>query len=145
MKNWNYRVIEFPAVGGEPAWREMREVYYNDSGVPCAYGSIAHVGWDIEEDPAVPYTILDRMRAALDKPILHVHDFVPDQEHRSNQAMSSYTVVLEKDPDSDDLFLPLPECLLTDQDWRISDRINIEVVSEGRAILTNLSKAERET
>ena len=143
MKNWNYRIVEFDGGQGEPAWRELREVFYDDSGQPSAYGAVGQVVWDAEDDVQVPNAILERMRAALDKPILHARDFNPVPEQISNKAMASYTVVLEQDPDSDGVVLPLPDSLLNELDWRVGDRIDFEVVSEGRAVLTNLSKAER--
>lgn len=145
MKNWNYRIVEFDVAMGEPAWRELREVFYDDAGLPCAYGAVGQVAWDAEEDPQVPYAILERIRAALGKPILYARDFNPVLEQASNKAMASLTVVLEQDPDSDGVVLPLPDSLLTDLGWRIGDRINVEVLPDRRMALTNLSKAERET
>lgn len=144
MNNWSYRVIEFAANQGKTPRRELREVSYDELGQPLAYGAVAHVAWDVDEDPSVPYAILERMRSALDQPVLHASDFNPGSEQRNNKVALSYTVVLEKDPDSDGLFLPLPKNLLDEEDWRTGDRINIEVISEGHAVLTNLSKAERE-
>jgi hypothetical protein len=145
MKHWNYRVIEFPAVQDEPARRELREVYYDDAGRPCAYGAPAQVLWDDEEDPATPYSILQRMREALDKPVLDARDFEHTERPSPLTEATSFTVILEKDPDSDDLLLPLPAKFLADQDWRAGDRINFEVLADGRYALTNVSKAERES
>jgi hypothetical protein len=143
MKHWNYRVIEFAAGNGEPAWRELREVFYDDSGKPCAYGGMAQLAWSVEEDPDVPNAILERMRAALGKPILYASDFNSDDQAASGTAGVSYSVTIQEDPDSDDLILPLPQSLLDAEDWRVGDRIRFDVLSEGRAVLTNLSKAER--
>ncbi len=145
MKHWNYRVIEFAADKGEPARRELREVYYDDSGRPCAYGATAQVMWGAEEDPATPYSILKRMREALDKPVLDARDFGPEEHPSSQTEAEHFTLVLEADPDSDDLLLPLPDKLLADQDWRIGDVLRFEVLAEGRFALTNVSKAERES
>lgn len=145
MKHWNYRVIEFPAVQDEQARRELREVYYDDSGRPCAYGAAAQVMWDDEEDPATPYSILQRMREALDKPVLDARAFELEERPSPQTEMASFMVILEKDPDSDDLLLPLPAKFLADQDWRVDDRINFEIVAEGRYVLTNISKTERES
>lgn len=144
MKNWNIRIVEFDAGQGEPAWRELREVFYDDAGQPSAYGGLGHVTWDAGEDSQVPYTILERMRDALDKPVLYARDFNPVSEQLAGKAMASFTVVLEQDPDSDGVVLPLPESLLADLDWRIGDRIKLEVLSDRRMVLTNLSEAERE-
>jgi hypothetical protein len=144
MKHWNYRVIEFAADGDEPAWRELREVYYDDAGKPSAYGAVAKVAWSADEDPATPLTLLERMREALGKPFLDARDFEAEGRPTSDTTGPSYTVILQKDPDSDDLVLPLPESLLIEQDWRVGDRLKFEVISEGRCSLTNLSRAERE-
>lgn len=144
MKSWNYRIVEFDGGHGEPAWRELREVFYDDAGQPIAYGGVGQVAWDAEEDSQVPYSILERMRSALDKPILYARDFNPDPEPLSNRAMASFSVVLEPDPESDGAVLPLPDILMADLDWRIGDRIKLEVLPDRRMVLTNLSKAERE-
>jgi hypothetical protein len=143
MKHWNFRIVEFDGGHGEPAWRELREVFYDDAGQPGAYGAVGQVAWDAEEDPQVPYAILERMRAALDKPILFARDFNPVPEPLSNKARASFTVVVEQDPASDGVVVPLPDSLLADLDWRIGDRIRIEVLPDGRMALTNLSKTER--
>ena len=144
MKHWNYRIIEFAADGDEPAWRELREVYYDDSGQPSAYGAVAQVVWSVEEDPATPLSLLERMREALGKPVLDARDFESKVHPAPHTKAMSFTVILQKDPDSDDVVLPLPESLLIDQDWRVGDRLDFKVVSEGCCALTNLSKAERE-
>lgn len=116
MKHWNYRVIEFAADGDEPVRRELREVFYDDAGQPRAYGAAAQVMWDTEEGPTTPYSILERMREALGKPVLDARDFEPEEHPDSLSERESFTVILERDPDSDDLLLPLPDKLLIDQD-----------------------------
>ncbi|PHM20711.1 MAG: hypothetical protein CK604_07340 [Curvibacter sp. PD_MW3] len=145
MQHWNYRVIEFAADGDEPAWRELREVYYDDAGKPSAYGAVAMVAWGADEDPATPLSILERMREALGKPFLDARDFEAETRPTSETTGVSYTVIFQKDSESDDLVLPLPEILLREQDWRVGDRLKFEVISEGRCSLTNLSKEERES
>ncbi len=144
MKHWNYRVIEFAANGDEPAWRELREVYYDNAGKPSAYGAVAKVAWSAEDDPATPHALLERMREALGKPFLYVRNFEWEGNPSSDTSGMSYTVTLQKDPDSDDVVLPLPEGFLIEQDWRVGDCLKFEVISEGRCSFTNLSKAERE-
>lgn len=144
MKHWNYRVIEFAADGDEPAWRELREVYYDDAGRPSAYGAVAMVAWGADEEPTTPHSILERMREALGKPFLDARDFEAERRPTSETTRASYTLILRKDPESDDLVLPLPKILLREQDWRIGDRLKFEVISEGRCSLTNLSKEERD-
>ncbi|MEK9952337.1 MAG: hypothetical protein VW687_09270 [Curvibacter sp.] len=144
MKHWNYRVIEFAADGDEPAWRELREVYYDDAGRPSAYGAVAMVAWGADEEPTTPHSILERMREALGKPFLDARDFEAERRPTSETTRASYTLILRQDPESDDLVLPLPKILLREQDWRIGDRLKFEVISEGRCSLTNLSKEERD-
>lgn len=56
-----------------------------------------------------------------------------------------FTVIAEEDPDSGDLMLPFPEDFLMKEDWRLGDRLRLEVVAERRFVLTNLSKAERKS
>lgn len=144
MKHWNYRVIEFAADGDEPAWRELREVYYDDAGRPSAYGAVAMVAWGADEDPATPLSLLERMREALGKPFLDARDFEAEGRPTLETNGTSCTVILQKDPESDDLLLPLPESMLIEQDWRLGDHLKFEVISGGRCSITNLSKAERE-
>lgn len=72
---WNYRVIEFDGADGEP-WRAIHEVHYLDDQ-PAAYSDTpadatwypTAGGW---EDPRA---LLERLAAALDKPILRPADF----------------------------------------------------------------------
>lgn len=145
MKHWNYRIIEFPGNGDEPAWRELREVYYDESGKPSAYGAAAQVAWSVDENPATPLHIVERMREAINKPVLDVRDFEYEEDPAADGKATSYTITLQKDPDSDDVVLPIPKSLLIKEDWRVGDRLKIEVISQGRCSLTNLSKAERES
>lgn len=79
--SWNYRVIEFVDPDDSP-WRAIHEVFYDDivnPGQPVRYseypaqvvshdggGNIANLAW-----------VLDRMREALDKPVLVEADFRP--------------------------------------------------------------------
>lgn len=54
-----------------------------------------------------------------------------------------FMVTLEKDSTTDDLWLPLPADLLTLEDWRVGDRLLVEVLAFRRLIVTNLGKQER--
>lgn len=82
MPHWDFRVVEFikPATGAMPAerWREIHEVYYLESGEPSFYGRAATVHWSPDEDGDDPYSVLERMKAALTKPVLTEADFVGD-------------------------------------------------------------------
>lgn len=69
---WNHRVIEHEADGEK--WRAIHEVYYDDAGAPWAYtANPVGVTWNEDDDPLVT---LDRMRKALDAPVLRESDFV---------------------------------------------------------------------
>lgn len=75
MGSWNYRVIEFVDSDGSP-WRAIHEVHY-EGDIPVSYrenpavvmssddgGNEANLAW-----------VLDRMREALQKPVLTEKDF----------------------------------------------------------------------
>ena len=70
--SWNYRVIEFKEGGA--LCRQISEVYY-ENNVPYAYTEDpAGVSWnDVEGD--APHETLERMKTALDKPVLTEEDF----------------------------------------------------------------------
>lgn len=70
---WNYRVIEFVDPSGEP-WRAIFEVHYRD-GLPVAYTEEPAVVLSDEENNDGLAWALDRMREALDKPVLVERDF----------------------------------------------------------------------
>ena len=72
-RTWNYRVISFNRHEG--AWLAIHEVHYRD-GVPVMYSlGPAVILWDAEEDGDAGRRCLDRMREALDKPVLTESDF----------------------------------------------------------------------
>lgn len=75
MSHWNYRVLVTGT--GEKLSFDMHEVFYNDDGVPdgatenpVTIGSsdAEGVGWTLE-----------KMKEALDKPVLHGDDRFPDE------------------------------------------------------------------
>jgi len=70
---WNYRVIEFVTPEGEP-WRAIHEVHYDDAGKPSGYTeNPASIVWD--EGLSEPRTIIMKMLAALNQPVLVETDF----------------------------------------------------------------------
>ncbi len=73
---WNYRVIEWAHHDGSP-YRSIHEVYYAD-GKPSSYIEAAStvVSDDDGGNKADLSWVLDRMREALDKPVLHEKDFI---------------------------------------------------------------------
>lgn len=80
MGHWNYRVMEFPPErDDESPIRAIHEVYYRDDGQPRAYtvnpADVTSEGLGNEGLALV----LDRMREALDKPVLRPSDF-PDTD-----------------------------------------------------------------
>ncbi len=89
MGTWNYRVIEFvaPSADGVPEnrWRAIHEVHYDDSGRPQGYTeNPAVIEWSADEDDSAPFSALERMKAALAKPVLVESDF--HSKHGSNQG-----------------------------------------------------------
>lgn len=77
MRHWNYRVIEFVAPDGE-TWRAIHEVHSDDDGNLTGYGEkpAPVMGEAVDGDirGGLEWT-LDRMREALDKPVLRESDF----------------------------------------------------------------------
>ena len=77
MSTWNYRVIEFVAPDGEE-WRAIHEVHTDDDGGLIGYGEepapVMGSAGDGDMRGSMEWT-LDRMREALDKPILIERDF----------------------------------------------------------------------
>ncbi|MFM0439432.1 hypothetical protein PQQ84_23440 [Paraburkholderia strydomiana] len=68
--HWDYRVIEYYEAG--EIWRELREVHYiSDRGPGCS-DTGACVRWMPEEGEHTAESILDRMRAALARPVLEL-------------------------------------------------------------------------
>ncbi len=81
---WNYRVIEF-VDPKEGQWRAIHEVYYDDNGKPEGYTAIPAqllAFHDSGESRDLRW-ILDRMREALDRPVLTERDFEPWTETNS--------------------------------------------------------------
>lgn len=70
---WNFRVMELIDSDGEP-YHEIREIYYDENGKLNGYvdhaaeissvGGLAGLAW-----------VLDRMREALEKPVVRERDF----------------------------------------------------------------------
>ena len=71
---WNYRVIEFTEVDCDPL-RQIHEVHYDANGKPETYSeNPAVIMWDVSEKNAA-LEILDKMKEALNKPVLFTTDF----------------------------------------------------------------------
>jgi predicted RNase H-like HicB family nuclease len=74
--SWNYRVIKIydPTV---EQWLEIHETQYDDAGNPQSYSRKVdkHAGEVGSETVDGLRWVLDRMREALDKPILTAEDF----------------------------------------------------------------------
>ena len=69
--HWNHRVVDMTdANGGDPLF-EIREVYYEDNGMPTGYGEPSVMSESIEG----LNWVLDQMKAALDQPVLKPEDF----------------------------------------------------------------------
>ena len=73
---WNERVIRFVDPWGDVCYF-FAEVTYDDYGNPDAYSQeVCLVGDDIEE----LHLILDRLRTALEHPVLEAKDFPQNQK-----------------------------------------------------------------
>lgn len=73
-RHWNYRVIEFVELNGEP-WRAIHEVHYEDDRPVMYTEEPAIVMWDKSEGDSSPRSILKRMIECLSKPALKESDF----------------------------------------------------------------------
>ena len=51
-----------------------------------------------------------------------------------------YEVIVQEDPDSDDLILPIPQVLLDQLGWKEGDDIEFNLDDDGRWILKRVSK-----
>jgi hypothetical protein len=70
---WNHRVVDMTAEnGGEPLFA-LREVFYNDDGVPTSHGEPNAVSENME---GLEWCI-GEMRDALKHPVLKPEDFEP--------------------------------------------------------------------
>lgn len=58
--------------------------------------------------------------------------------------MNNYTIIVEEDPETGDLILPLPLELFENDDWKIGDTLTFEVEDDA-IILTNKSFLERQS
>ena len=71
---WNYRVIEFVESNGDQ-FRQIHEVHYDANDKPKAYSEApAVIMWDVSEENAA-IEILEKMKEALNKPVLIKSDF----------------------------------------------------------------------
>lgn len=85
MTTWNYRVIEFMTDDGHP-WQAIHEVFYRD-GKPDAYSKTPAFVVSYEGDGESGMAdCLDRMREALDKPVLRAADFWAPEDRPITQA-----------------------------------------------------------
>jgi hypothetical protein len=86
---WNYRVIEFVDPHTEEPWRGIFEVYYDDEGRPNGYleepSDVVSYDSGGNEAPGGLAWVLDRMREALERPVLVEKDFF--RESREGTAL----------------------------------------------------------
>lgn len=80
--SWNYRVIEFICPVSTERWQAIHEVHYDSEGRPISYseGAACVISSDDGGNEAGLAWVLDRMREALDKPVLVERDFVGMRE-----------------------------------------------------------------
>ncbi len=76
--SWNYRVIEFVCPMSNETWQAIHEVFYDEHGMPESYGEdpASVTSSDSNGNQADLGWVLDKMREALDKPVLVERDFV---------------------------------------------------------------------
>lgn len=72
MMTWNHRVIK--RKDGDKEYFGIHEVHYDENGKPGACTENA-ISIDYYESLADVLWVLDRMREALDKPVLNYEDF----------------------------------------------------------------------
>jgi len=72
MSYWNFRLIDLSDENGGEPYIELREVFYDDEGVPIGHGS-----------PAIGAESVESMREvmrwhalALDKPVMQKSEFI---------------------------------------------------------------------
>jgi hypothetical protein len=72
MSHWNFRLVDLSDENGDEPYIELREVFYDDEGVPIGHGS-----------PAIGSESVESMREvmrwhtlALDKPVMQKSEFI---------------------------------------------------------------------
>jgi hypothetical protein len=85
MSHWNFRLVDLSDENGDEPYIELREVFYDDEGVPIAHGK-----------PAIGSESVESMREvmrwqalALDKPVMQKSEFIgsfdDDNEGKDNE------------------------------------------------------------
>ena len=59
---------------------------------------------------------------------------------KAPQEHVRYEVIVQEDPESDDLILPIPQVLLDQLGWKEGDDIEFNLDDDGRWILKRVSK-----
>ena len=73
--SWNHRVVVMTEENdGDPLF-EVREVFYNDDGVPIGHGEPSVMSDTMEGLSWV----IDQMKKALDQPVLKPQDFIENK------------------------------------------------------------------
>ena len=70
---WNHRFVNCPSKNGGEDWYELKEVYYDNLGLPiaCTENAVDVCGESMDDVYKLGY----RIAQAWDKPILHEKDF----------------------------------------------------------------------
>ena len=87
MSKWNYRVIEFMCPVDKEPWRAIHEVYYDEDGKPCLYTEKPAEVSSSEADGFDLSVVLDRMRLALELPVLVERDFTAPEERSDDSGI----------------------------------------------------------
>lgn len=118
-RSWNYRAIHFEH--GEDSHVAIHEVHYEE-GRPISYSETpAPVLWFEAEGPGTGLAILERMREALEKPIMTVEDF-----SQASRRRLGFLPNLEVSPDFDE---PLPSEVLAAFEGEASADFGEELLS----------------
>jgi hypothetical protein len=75
---WNHRFVNCPSKNGGEDWYELKEVYYDNLGLPiaCTENAVDVCGESMEEMYILGYHLV----TAWDKPILHEKLFTTTKE-----------------------------------------------------------------
>ena len=76
MSHWNFRLVDMTEENGNEPYIELREVHYNDEGIPMGHTS-ACMGADTLDGIK---EVMQWHTLALGKPILYESDFVGKYE-----------------------------------------------------------------
>ncbi len=72
---WNLRIVQTTDTDG--TWYEIREVYYDDDGVPFGHSNATVLSEEIEDMK----WYIEQMKKAFSEPVLFPDSFIGDAHH----------------------------------------------------------------